>query len=540
MGGAADWYLAPAAAPLDYLRALYDLTGTPAVPPRYAFGFSACYWGYDNMEEVESNMTAFRAGAYPVDSFIMDYDWWNPTMQYSDAMKLDFSYDPVMFGPHTFPDGTHTTDAPSLFRHFHNDLHVRFGGIRKPRTYSNEAFSNASGWLLPPSFQVGAGGNNWNMSAPGWEAWYNANHTHFLQDGFDYYWNDEGETQWFTYTWWTQAQAAQFAAALPNARSWTINRSFQPGMQRNAAVSWTGDQQDCSHHKTLLFTTGGQPYTACDMTSPDASVLVRQYWNAVFLPIMRVHQMHGTPRFPFLWGGADAQAGFRAALNTRYAFLPHIYSLAHLTHDESIPMALPASYIFPNDTTFPTTIGDTVLMFSDVLVPAAVSVANGYDPNENTTVAVLPPGTYYTFNSTAAVPGLQTITYNNVPLDQLVLFVRAGAILCLQAGPTPIQYADQMGGAMAVQVYAGRDGAFTLVEDDGASLDYTTGAPTATRRTAWSWDDASSLLSWVVTGTYAGGPNLFTSASVSLFVANATAPVVKGPVTLGVSGSLQF
>ena len=27
------------------------------------------------MEEVESNMTAFREGKYPIDSFIMDYDW---------------------------------------------------------------------------------------------------------------------------------------------------------------------------------------------------------------------------------------------------------------------------------------------------------------------------------------------------------------------------------------------------------------------------------------------------------------------------------
>ncbi len=30
------------------------------------------YWGYNNMEEVEGNMTAFRDGAYPIDSFIMD------------------------------------------------------------------------------------------------------------------------------------------------------------------------------------------------------------------------------------------------------------------------------------------------------------------------------------------------------------------------------------------------------------------------------------------------------------------------------------
>lgn len=90
------------------------------------------------------------------------------------------------------------------------------------------------------------------------------------------------------------------------------------------------------------------------------------------------------------------------------------------------------------------------------------------------------------------------------------------------------------------QVYAGRDGAFTLVEDDGATLDYATGDAAAERRTAWAWDDSARLLSWVVTGTFNSGPNLFTTASVTLFTANASAPVVKGPVTLGVSGSLQF
>ena len=45
-------------------------------------------------------------------------------------------------------------------------------------------------------------------------------------------WNDEGETQWFTYTWWNQAQAAAASQALPGQRFWTINRAFQPGMQR--------------------------------------------------------------------------------------------------------------------------------------------------------------------------------------------------------------------------------------------------------------------------------------------------------------------
>lgn len=145
------------------------------------------YWGYDNMEQVEGNMTAFRDGAFPIDSFVMDYDWWNTA---ENNETLDFSYDQKMFGPHTFvhPPGSTVPDANTsgpaeLLAHFHDDLSMRWSGIRKPRTYSNAALSNASGWLLPDSFSVGAGNLNWNMSAPGWSAWYTEGHLHFLRDG---------------------------------------------------------------------------------------------------------------------------------------------------------------------------------------------------------------------------------------------------------------------------------------------------------------------------------------------------------------------
>lgn len=202
-GGAADYYFAPAASALDYLKCLYQLTGAPGIPPRYAFGLMVTYWGYNNMEEVEGNMTAFRDGAFPIDAHIMDYDvrlahtpipvwqrsrprtplltnlpppppplssqWWDPDYIYNDTgpVDYDFAYDPIMFGPHKFvhaPGSTvpnSTTKGPvDLLAHFHDDLHVKFSGIRKPRTYSHHNFSNASGWLLPDSFEVGAGPNN--------------------------------------------------------------------------------------------------------------------------------------------------------------------------------------------------------------------------------------------------------------------------------------------------------------------------------------------------------------------------------------------
>ena len=109
----------------------------------------------------------------------------------------------------------HTSTPAELFDHFHtgigsdadpHTLRMRFSGIRKPRAYSTIEQSNASGWLLPDVDNVGAGDNNWNYSTAAFQDWYIRGHTHFLEDGMDFWWNDEGETQWFTYYWWNLAQ----------------------------------------------------------------------------------------------------------------------------------------------------------------------------------------------------------------------------------------------------------------------------------------------------------------------------------------------
>ena len=55
VGAGADWYLAPAPSGYDFYRAYFELTGAPAIPPRYAFGFMATYWGYETMQQVEGD-----------------------------------------------------------------------------------------------------------------------------------------------------------------------------------------------------------------------------------------------------------------------------------------------------------------------------------------------------------------------------------------------------------------------------------------------------------------------------------------------------
>ncbi len=100
-------------------------------------------------------------------------------------------------------------------------------------------------------------------------------------------------------------------------------------------------------------------------------------------------------------------------------------------------------------------------------------------------------------------------------LSEMAIFVAAGAILPLNA--KKIQHSAEAGGKLELQIYAGKDGSFVMVEDDGISLDYQTGRDDATRTTTWSWNDATKTLTWTVKGSTLKTPNLYTEVSAVLF-----------------------
>jgi alpha-glucosidase (family GH31 glycosyl hydrolase) len=89
------------------------------------------------------------------------------------------------------------------------------------------------------------------------------------------------------------------------------------------------------------------------------------------------------------------------------------------------------------------------------------------------------------------------------------------------------------GGPREVQVYAGKDADFTLVEDDGISYDYVNGN---IRKTAFHWDDTSRTLSWKQEGPYQGD-NVFTAIHIAVFDANGKK---EEDETLDSTGNVNF
>lgn len=435
----------------------------------------------------------------------MDYDWFHCGTSGGACPGPDggdFGY-----SPETFPHPVQQLQA------FHDEYHLRFAGIRKPRTFDHLDLCKSQGWILDSGGSTGFSGNNLNYSTAAMREWYTNNSLHFFRDGIDYWWNDEGETQTFTYQWWNQAQQQEWALVRPGERMFTINRAFTPGLQAFPAVVWSGDDQDCSHAMALSFVAKGMLYATCDMRdNHDAVALLRQYQNAVFLPIMRVHQMHGRPRFPYLWanGSAELEEAFRQALRLRYALIPHLYSLAHRQFRQLIPMTRDAASIFGP---FPRQGGNAVgtYLLGDTLLPADYDMIEGVGNTSDPSAATIafPPGLWLPFNTSGA-PGSAAVVsgpatrHFHPALGEIPLFVRDSSIVVLAEGQA--QYTDELGGVLEVQVY--RQGPstppipsfnFTFFEDDGHSLAYAS-LPTAVRAVVFTYSPETGTLSWAQTG----------------------------------------
>jgi alpha-glucosidase len=179
----------------------------------------------------------------------------------------------------------------------------------------------------------------------------------------------------------------------------------------------------------------------------------------------------------------------RRALELRYRLIPMLYSLGHLAYDTGAPITRPLLMEFAGPRA--ASITDQWLLGSG-LMTAPVLRKGG---QRSVHFPKLPKDeAWFEFGSAVQAAGDKQYT---VPLNSTLLFARSGTLLPL--GPV-VQHTGQLPGPDAeleLQVYGGRDGAFTLVEDDGESRAYETGH---VRRTEFKWDDGARTLAWKSTG----------------------------------------
>ena len=530
-GNGADLYLCPTPDLYAWLRADAELTGFAPVPARWTFGYLQSQWGWKDKTYLDDTLTHFRQGRFPVDAFIIDFEWYTTRPDYNVRTEGEPDFADFGWNPRLFPD------PPTQIADFaRQGLHLV--GIRKPRLGNSEnlKMARAKGWILPPEPTdpngEGIRTRNLDYSRPEVRAWWARNNRQFFEDGMAGFWNDEGESNYIEYTEWNLAEVALQQQVQPAGRFWSLNRSFIPGMQRLGAAVWTGDI--AADWPTLARTPGemlsyglaGMPYSACDIGGfggdPTPELLTRWMQAGVFFPIMRAHsEINKTPRFPWLFGPA-AEAAVRKALELRYRLMPYYYSLSHENHVTAAPLMRPLAMEFPDDEKA-ATLSDEWLLGKGLL--AAPILKEGGERS-----VYLPKDRWFDFGSTHATDGARSVQVT-AKLDEVPVYVRAGTLLPL--GPVVQSTGQPSSEPLEMQIYGGRDATFDLVEDDGETSAYQQGV---VRVTHFTWNEQTQQLTWKVTGNYQGERSFPTVRAV-LFSPRGQ---VEKEAPLGRDGAVSF
>merc|ERR1719210_231649 len=256
----------PAADTYAYSKAYAELTGAPRVMPRYAFGFHAGRWGWSSREYIEETLKQFRTGKFPADSFITDFFWFTTFNDYDVASHGDTEYHDFGYNNVTFPE-------PAAQLNMYKAMGFHFGGIRKPRIGNDALLKECrdNGFLWPAGlYNVNGDGRNLNFTSNASRRWFQEKNQHYLDDGVDFWWNDEGEVMYFQFDGWNDALAEGFKRKDMTRRYFSLNRAYTPGMQRFGGSVWTGDVsvswKSLSEQPGYLLNYGlaGMPYVGCD------------------------------------------------------------------------------------------------------------------------------------------------------------------------------------------------------------------------------------------------------------------------------------
>ena len=149
----------------------------------------------------------------------------------------------------------------------------------------------------------------------------------------------------------------------------------------------------------------------------------------------------------------------------RYRLMPYIYSLAWMTTNEDYTPMRHLVFDFRNDPQVKT-IGDQ-FMFGPAFMVSPVTTEGATSRS-----VYFPSGMWYDFWTGSIVNG--GITNNiSAPLSKIPIHIRAGSIVPM--GPE-IQYATERADTIELRIYPGKDGAFTIYEDEGDNYNYETGS----------------------------------------------------------------
>ena len=495
------------------------LTGKAPVYPKWVLGFWQSRERYQSSKDIEENMKKFRDLKIPVDNIVQDWNYW----------KLD------SWGSHEFEAARYPN--PQAMLDSVHALHGRFMISVWPKFYDtvkNYKELDAKGWMYHQAIKddihdwLGFRGSFYDAYDAGarkmfWRQMDENLYTKY-KFGIDAWWMDASEPNvrdctpmWYrkalsgptalgTATEYFNAYSIVNADAIyngqrsvnPNQRVFLLTRSGFAGEQRYSTATWSGDiatrwEDMCAQMTAgLNYSMAGLPFWGMDQggfcvenryvaaqqefdkTGKENADLkewreLQARWNqfGCFVPLYRAH---GQWPLREVWNIAPADhPAYKTIVaydKLRYRLMPYLYSMAGMVHLKDYTMMRGLVMDFNGD--------EKVLdikdqwMFGSALMACPVGEYQKYSRE----VYLPKQKGWYDFYTGAYHAGGQTIVAD-APYDKIPVFVPEGAILPI--GPE-MQWSDEKKPELIdLYVYAGKDGSYTLYEDEGTNYNYEKG-----------------------------------------------------------------
>ena len=495
------------------------LTGKAPVYPKWVLGFWQSRERYQSSKDIEENMKKFRDLKIPVDNIVQDWNYW----------KLD------SWGSHEFEAARYPN--PQAMLDSVHALHGRFMISVWPKFYDtvkNYKELDAKGWMYHQAIKddihdwLGFRGSFYDAYDAGarkmfWRQMDENLYTKY-KFGIDAWWMDASEPNvrdctpmWYrkalsgptalgTATEYFNAYSIVNADAIyngqrsvnPNQRVFLLTRSGFAGEQRYSTATWSGDiatrWEDMRAQMTagLNYSMAGLPFWGMDQGGfcvENRYVAAQQEfdkngtenadlkewrelqarWNqfGCFVPLYRAH---GQWPLREVWNIAPADhPAYKTIVaydKLRYRLMPYLYSMAGMVHLKDYTMMRGLVMDFNGD--------EKVLdikdqwMFGSALMACPVGEYQKYSRE----VYLPKQKGWYDFYTGTYHAGGQTIVAD-APYDKIPVFIPEGAILPI--GPE-MQWSDEKKPELIdLYVYAGKDGSYTLYEDEGTNYNYEKG-----------------------------------------------------------------
>lgn len=493
------------------------LTGKAPVMPKWAMGFWQSRERYKTQEELLTNLTEFRKRNIPIDNIVLDWSYWP-----EDAWG-SHEFDKNRFpNPKAMVDSVHSLNANIMI------------SVWPKFYYTTEHYKDLdkNGWMYRKAVNdsirdwIGKGyiGSFYDAYSEGARKMFWAQmKEHLYSLGIDAWWMDASEPDICSNSDMQERKALSGPTALGpsteyfntyalmnadaiykgqretdnNKRVFLLTRSGFAGLQKYSTATWSGDiatrweDMKAQISAGLNFAISGIPYWTMDIggfcvekryengqreydkTMKENAdykewreLNTRWYQFGAFCPLYRAHG-----QFPYreIWNIApESHPAYKSMVyytKLRYNMMPYIYSLAGMTYLNDYTIMRPLIMDFTSDSNV-NNIGDQY-MFGPSLMVCPV-----YKYEARSRKIYLPEGeTWYDFYSGKVVKGgSQNV---EAPYERIPLFVRAGAIM--PYGPDMQYSTEKPADNITIYVYDGKDGDFTLYEDEAVNYNYEKG-----------------------------------------------------------------